>query len=108
MELVNSVRRFFTFGHEARVEFDARVLIQKLAREEAALRAARVARLQGATREDLERMDRRVRNARTMRDVAEVTLRRELGLTEAPTAIEIADWGLPPGRSDRPDLKRHV
>jgi hypothetical protein len=108
MELVNRMRRFFTFGHEAKVEFDARCLVQKLAREEAAIRAVRVARLLGeSTREQLVSMDRRVRNARILRDIAEVHLRRELGLTEAPTALEIADWGLPPGRADRPDLRQH-
>jgi hypothetical protein len=106
MELVNRMRRFFTIRHEARVEFDARCLIQKLAREEAAIRAVRVARLCSDDRETIERLDRRVRNARVFRDLAEVALRRELGLTEAPTALEIADWGLPPGRTDRPDLRR--
>lgn len=97
MELITRVARKvvrLAMSHPQRVEFDARCLIQKLAREEAAVRAVRVARLQGA--ENVDRLERVARNARIFRDLAQVSLRRELGLPEYPTALEIADWGVPP------------
>lgn len=102
MELMQRVQRLFLFKQSARVEFDARCLIQKLAREEAAVRAVRVARLRGNFY-DIDRLERVARNARLLRDHAQTMLRRELGLTDAPTAIEVADWGIAPGRSDRPE-----
>lgn len=98
MELVKRVQRLFLFSTSQRIEFDARCLIQKLAREEAAVRAVRVARMKGDEPERITRLDRVARNARILRDHAQTLLRRELGLADQPTAVEVADWGLPPGR----------
>lgn len=80
----------------ARVELDARALVQKVAREEAAVRALRVGRLQGADAATIERLCRRARNARLFRDCALRSLRKELGLPEYPTQAELADWGPAP------------
>lgn len=97
MELVKRVSRLIVrlrMSREQLIEFDARALVQKLAREEAAIRSLRIGQLQGS--ENLDRLERRARNARVFRDVALHSLRRELGLAELPTAIEIGDWGVPP------------
>lgn len=98
MELIRRLTRrviHLTLPKPQRIESDARCLVQKLAREEAAIRAVRVARLQG-TFWELDRLERTARNARLFRDTAVIALRRELGLADYPTALEIADWGVPP------------
>lgn len=97
MELVQRISRKIvrlTMSKAQRIEFDARALVQKIAREEAAIRSLRIGQLQGS--DNLDSLERRARNARVFRDIALHSLRRELGLAELPTAIEIADWGVPP------------
>jgi hypothetical protein len=92
---------------EFRIEHSARHLVQKLAREAAAVHAANVVRLQRArtpvgTAENIEysstlqRLDRAARNARIFRDQALILLRRDLGLPDEPTQSEIGDWGAAP------------
>lgn len=103
----HEVRLFLRMSREARIEADARSLVQKLAREAAAVHAANCARLERgrlamaspeymAVLERLPALDRRSRNARTLREIALTNLRRELGLPDVPTQAELADWGEAP------------
>jgi hypothetical protein len=103
----HEVRLLLRMSREARIEADARLLVQKLAREAAANHAANCARLERGrlligspeymeVQNRLPSLDRRVRNARTLRDIALVGLRRELGLPDVPTQAELADWGEAP------------
>jgi hypothetical protein len=94
-------------SRQAMIEHDARILVQKIARETAAVHAANVARLERrkiyigtaeavAHEERIAKLDRNARNARVFRESAVVALRRTLGLPDDPTQAECGDWGEAP------------
>jgi 23S rRNA maturation mini-RNase III len=106
--LVTSVRLTLS-SRDAVIEHEARALVQKLARESAAVHGANVARMERSRAapmptsvaaiefaERIAKLDRRARNARIFRDAALVNLRRALDLPDDPTQAEIADWGEAP------------
>lgn len=92
------VRIQLRLSHEARIEGDARSLVQKIARENAAVHAHRMAirDWKNVRQPELDTLQRRVRNAKLLRDLAVLALRRELGLPDDPTQAECADWGEAP------------
>lgn len=85
------------------IEFAARFLVQKIARERAAYRAVIVYRLEHAnqlqdpaTASLFTRLVRRAHSARDLRELAVKALRVELKLPDDPTAIEVEGWGEAP------------
>lgn len=100
---VDALERVEVSLEAAGIEHAARFLVQKLARERAAYRAAIVYRLDHAnqlqdpaTAVELMRLVRRAHSARDLRELAFTALRLELKLPERPTQIEVEGWGTAP------------
>jgi hypothetical protein len=85
------------------VEQLTRMLVQQIARENAANRAVLLYRMANAhamadpeTRARALSLSRRARHARMYRDSTYKELRLALGLSEEPSQVEIGDWGEAP------------